>query len=461
VLEPFASRHGRWSPLAVALLAIAACGGRTSGTSPAASCNDNGTAHTNGTYWPCSDGCNSCSCENGQIGSTLVGCLHPEAGALSDAGGAGVDTGLDAATGAEAEATDDATDAATTDVDANGSAVGAGGDMGPVAGVDAALPPSCAPGGPGMTNCGPGGSGTESCCASSEVEGGTYYRTYTNTGGGATGEADPATVSGFRMDKYLVTVGRFRQFVNVVLPPDGATGWLPSPGSGKHAYLNGGQGLANSASPGTYEPGWVALDDDNIAPTDANLVAACDEPNYATWTATAGSQESLPINCVNWWESYAFCIWDGGLLPSEAEWEYAAAGGSQQREYPWGVTAPGTGNQYAIYGDGDGHCYYPNGPLTPCTGLANIAPVGTATLGSGLWGQLDLAGDVLEWNLDLWSNPYVDPCTDCSDVTADSDRVIRGGLFEWGAPSFLPTTRGGGSPSGRAIEVGLRCARTP
>jgi formylglycine-generating enzyme required for sulfatase activity len=37
-------------------------------------------------------------------------------------------------------------------------------------------------------------------------------------------------------------------------------------------------------------------------------------------TSSAGSKENLPINCVNWWESYAFCIWDGGFLPSEAEW---------------------------------------------------------------------------------------------------------------------------------------------
>ncbi|MGO9835775.1 MAG: SUMF1/EgtB/PvdO family nonheme iron enzyme [Polyangiaceae bacterium] len=34
------------------------------------------------------------------------------------------------------------------------------------------------------------------------------------------------------------------------------------------------------------------------------------------------------IDCVNWYESYTFCIWDGGFLPSEAEWEYAAGGGS-------------------------------------------------------------------------------------------------------------------------------------
>jgi formylglycine-generating enzyme required for sulfatase activity len=45
-------------------------------------------------------------------------------------------------------------------------------------------------------------------------------------------------------------------------------------------------------------------------------------------------------------EAYAFCIWDGGFLPSEAEWECAAAGGPDQREYPWGSTDPGTANLY-------------------------------------------------------------------------------------------------------------------
>jgi formylglycine-generating enzyme required for sulfatase activity len=287
-----------------------------------------------------------------------------------------------------------------------------------------------------------------------EVTGGTYYRTYTNDGTGPTGEADPATVSSFRLDKYLVTVGRFREFVSAVLPPDGGPGWLPSSGSGKHTYLNSGNGL--NATGGGYESGWVAADDSNVAPTNANL--ACDATS-ATWTTSAGTQENLPINCVNWWESYAFCIWDGGFLPSEAEFESAAAGGSQQREYPWGSTAPGTacpgtGCKYAIY-----DCEYPSG-TEACMGVASIAAVGTATLGTGLFGQLDLSGDLSEWNLD-WYAPYAQ-CTDCADFTAASYRVLRGGYFGFpGAVALLSSHRDADTPASRDNFIGFRCSRSP
>jgi formylglycine-generating enzyme required for sulfatase activity len=327
-----------------------------------------------------------------------------------------------------------------------------------------------------MNNCGPGGSGSESCCTSLEVtndavDGGiSYYRTYVNDGGSPTGEADPATVSGFRLDKYLVTVGRFRQFVNAVY---GGVGWSPTEGSGKHTHLNGGNGLVNSAtelSDGgvvSYETGWSTFwnETTDIDPTDTNLESC---PPGGTWTDPAGSQENLPINCVNWYEAYAFCIWDGGFLPSEAEWEYAAAGGSQQREYPWGSTAPGTNNQYAIYGGGTAgsECYYPSGTLADCDppGVANIAPVGYASSGAGYWGQLDLAGEVQEWNLD-WYATYVDPCTDCAYLpTTASSRVIRGGAFYADAMYLLPPYRYNVTPippTTRYSSIGFRCARTP
>ncbi|HEY1535361.1 MAG TPA: hypothetical protein VGF76_15145, partial [Polyangiaceae bacterium] len=58
---------------------------------------------------------------------------------------------------------------------------------------------------------------------------------------------------------------------------------------------------------------------------------------------------------------------------------------------PGAPRRPGTDNRYAIYG-----CYYPD-MSGYCTGLVNLAPVGTASLGAGLWGQLDLTGNVGAW----------------------------------------------------------------
>jgi len=268
------------------------------------------------------------------------------------------------------------------------------------------------------------------------------------------------------LDKYDVTVGRFRQFVNAW-----REGWLPAPGSGKHAYLNGGNGLVDigTATDGsvTYELGWVAFDDTEVTPTDANLGCAPETDTacglsgdaglipcnhaYASWGSFAADADNLPINLVNWYEAYAFCIWDGGFLPSEAEWEYAAAAGSEQREYPWGSATPKT--EYAIFG-----CEYPDPASFGST--AKIAPVGAAGAGAGLWGQLDLAGEVSQWTLD-WYGVYVNPCADCTRQTniGTTTRVHRGGSFDVAPP--YPTERTTNIPTTRYTDLGFRCARPP
>jgi formylglycine-generating enzyme len=313
--------------------------------------------------------------------------------------------------------------------------------------------PSCAPGGPGMTNCGVGHN--ECCCTSLEVSGGTFYRHYANAGSGPTSEAEPATVSDVQLDKYEVTVGRFRQFVAAW-----NSGWQPSGGSGTHSYLNGGQGLANGPGSGAYEPGWISSDDGNVAPTDDNL--SCAEPYSASpWTPSVGNQENLPITCVNWFEAYAFCIWDGGFLPSQAEEEYSAAGGNEQREYPWGSTAPGLKSEYAIYG-----CLYPTGPSgagdSCICDLGHVAPVGSAPLGAARWGQLDMTGEVLAWTLDAFplGGQLPEPCVNCANAPgASSARVAEGGAFG-GTTSLSPQVTGS-DPAGRALDLGIRCARAP
>ena len=276
------------------------------------------------------------------------------------------------------------------------------------------------------------------------VPGGTYARKYAAQDGGVTALAAPATVSSFSLDRDEVTVARFRGLVTAW---NGGAGYLPHAGAGKHAHLNGGQGLANVS--GGYETGWDPSNDAAIAPTSDHL--ACDA-GLATWTPSPGANESRPVNCVNFWEAYAFCVWDGGFLPSEAEWEYAAAGGGEQREYPWGAADPGSANAYAIYG-----CNYPLGSGS-C--LGGPAPVGTATLGVGRWGQRNLAGNVNEWTLDSFGG-YVTPCTDCANLDPSSPRVVRGGYFDDDARYLLPTSRTDDAPESRSACIGFRCARAP
>jgi formylglycine-generating enzyme required for sulfatase activity len=312
-------------------------------------------------------------------------------------------------------------------------------------------PGSCADAGAGRTDCSEGDAGSESCCTSPVVTGGSFYRTYVNNDSGPPYIADPAQVSDFSLDKYLVTVGRFRQFVAAW-----KIGWLPANGSGVH-HVPGGV-LSNTA--GGIETGWDATDWNNMVdPTDANL----DCSDHTTWTPSPTGEpgESKPINCVNWYEAYAFCIMEGGFLPSEAEWEYAAVGGTDQREYPWGWTAPGTacpgsGCQYAIY-----NCYYPNGPgsCTPAMSVRNIAPVGYASLGASKWGQLDMAGEVWEWNLDS-PDGFTQQCTNCAYLPDGAIlRDARGGNFFRNAQTLLPTYD---LPNFHAVsrgDVGFRCAR--
>jgi formylglycine-generating enzyme required for sulfatase activity len=270
------------------------------------------------------------------------------------------------------------------------------------------------------------------------------------------GRAD-ASISTFFLDKYDVTVGRFRQFVNAVVPPgDGEVphGYVPPAGSGRHTHLNGGLGLLNTATGLPGEPGWLSKDNAYLTPTNTNLTTC--EP-WATWTPLAGARENLPINCVNWYEAYAFCIWDGGFLPTDAEWEYAISGGSEQREYPWGATPPETDIEYAIHGDWP-NCYYPS-DVSTCIGVANIAPVGTAKRGASRWGQLDLEGEVENWTLDRYGT--FTPCADCA-LLMDSELEDRGA---WGGNFYsrATTLRRGHryAPTGRALQVGFRCARSP
>jgi formylglycine-generating enzyme required for sulfatase activity len=275
------------------------------------------------------------------------------------------------------------------------------------------------------------------------VPGGTYYR--------GNDAQYPATVSDFRLDQYEVTVGRFRKFMSAYSQN------MISAGSGQNP---------NDAS----DPGWDAAWNASLPADDSALrtAIACS----VTWTQTAGPNENMPMNCIDWFEANAFCIWDGGRLPTEAEWNYAAAGGSEQRVYPWGAAEPDC--TYANYfgaAGGTDYCVRVNG-----TGA--LSPGGaTSPKGDGKWGQADLAGNVAEWTLDWYATPYAEvSCLDCANTEGAPPwcpggfdwcegpalyRVIRGASFAATSPGLVTSYREDKTfPTTRNNISGVRCARS-
>jgi formylglycine-generating enzyme required for sulfatase activity len=156
-----------------------------------------------------------------------------------------------------------------------------------------------------------------------------------------------------------------------------------------------------------------------------------DAPNFnAGW-----ANENMPITNVIWDDATAYCGWMGGRLPTEAEWEYAARGGSTETRY-------GNLDDIAWYNQNSGNQTHD---------VAQKPPNG--------FGLYDMLGNVWEWVNDWYDKNYYQnsPSQDPKGPASGQWRVLRGG--SWGTYSryVRVSNRYGCNPTVRNGPVGFRC----
>lgn len=179
------------------------------------------------------------------------------------------------------------------------------------------------------------------------------------------------------------------------------------------------------------------------------------ELTRAQWVRVTGEDPShfepcpeCPVEQVSWRDIEGFLARireRGGLplrLPSEAEWEFAAAGGDRRQTWP-GTDDPEELPDYAWFkGRFEGR----------------VHPVGRKK--PNAFGLHDLAGNVAEWCLDWYDAGYYSraPAESPGGPEAGARRVVRGGSFLASADSLRTSRRAATDPDARRRSIGFRMA---
>ena len=154
-----------------------------------------------------------------------------------------------------------------------------------------------------------------------------------------------------------------------------------------------------------------------------------------------------PVVHVSWHEADAYARWAGRRLPTEAEWEKAAAWDLVRgvaRRYPWGNTPPAS-----LHANLDQRTFAP-------------AAVGAYPAGRSFFGCHQMLGDVWEWTASDFT-PYpgfeVFPYPEYSAIHfGRGHKVLRGGSWATEAVAVRNTFRNWDFPERRQIFAGFRCA---
>jgi formylglycine-generating enzyme required for sulfatase activity len=179
----------------------------------------------------------------------------------------------------------------------------------------------------------------------------------------------------------------------------------------------------------------------------------CPEPHYEDRTCVAFPQaqverafreEHKPVVCVDWQQARTFCGYENKRLPTEAEWEKAAAG---PEGYKWPF-----GNVFEVAKVNNTE-----------NDLGTTTPVGTyAPNGYGLY---DMSGNVWEWVEDwydatFYGKPAASQPNPVNRQYGDGSRVKRGGSWYLPAEGVRSARRDVDQPDSRDTHTGFRCVQS-
>jgi formylglycine-generating enzyme required for sulfatase activity len=279
-------------------------------------------------------------------------------------------------------------------------------------------------------------------------------------------------VSGFWMDQTDVTNAQFRRFVE-------ATGYRTTAEKPPDA-----EEILRQLPPGTPPPPKEKLVPGSLVFTPTKgPVPLNDFSQWWKWTPGAdwrhpegpGSsiegRDDHPVVHVSWLDATAYARWASKRLPTEAEWEFAARGGLDNKPYAWGDQAPTDANCRANLWQGD----FPH-RNTARDGYERTSPV-KAFPPNG-YGLYDMSGNVWQWCADWYQrdlyrrragqgvpdNPAGPERSSDPRRPFMPLRVQKGGSFlchDSYCSRYRPSARYGCSPDTGMSHIGFRCVRSP
>lgn len=283
--------------------------------------------------------------------------------------------------------------------------------------------------------------------------------------------AHQVKLKGFWIDVHEVTNAEFQKFVE-------ATGYITT-AERKPTW----EELKKQLPPNTPQPDESVLVAGSMVfmPTNSQ-VDLSDFSQWWVWTPGAdwkhpegpnsdiSARMNHPVVHVSWDDANAYAQWAGKRLPTEAEWEYAAKGGLENKRFTWGDEFP-SDSKVAKANIWQGDFPYNN---TKTDGYKRTAPV--KSFPPNGYGLYDMAGNVWEWCSDLYTfdahkeasnagmceNPKGPSKSYDPDEPFAIKHVTKGGSFLCHVTyceSYRPSARRGTSYDSGLSHIGFRCVK--